>query len=349
MVAGEGHRKAHPAKSGETSIEAVLTASFNLWNASSPSCPHVNFPFFRIAVSGAAMVPKPLTADVAETLSSDMQEDGLCGRTLTLKLKTASFEVRTRAVSLQRYIFSKDDILAHAYKLLKAELPVSLRLIGLRMSHLNEVKLAAADPMQKTLCSYMISDGKSAKDAPSSTCGDVREDFHKDDPGVAFPVESEDSFLSDTYINEMECLSDLADQSDLDISSKNLILCDASESLQNLQSGHSMEQLKKVHRVRLVDLEFVARGVLKGFVSAPQKHDRPAFANQTVSTDSPEQPKPQHTASSSELRVDDIISQLRNLIGAPDPTTSTVTTAASASSSGMYSAYPVCPATDTTD
>ncbi|KAF3782042.1 hypothetical protein EJ110_NYTH35254 [Nymphaea thermarum] len=87
-----------------------------------------------------------------------------------------------------------------------------------------------------------------------------------------------------------------------------------------------------------------------------QKHGRPVFANQTVSTDSPEQPKPQHTASSSELRVDDILSQLRNLIGdkanqVPDPTTSTVTTAASASasSSGMYSAYTVCPATDTTD
>ncbi|KAF3776743.1 hypothetical protein EJ110_NYTH47483 [Nymphaea thermarum] len=80
-----------------------------------------------------------------------------------------------------------------------------------------------------------------------------------------------------------------------------------------------------------------------------QKHGRPVFANQTVSTDSPEQPKPQPTASSSELRVDDIISQLRNSIGAPDPTTSTVTTAASASSSGMYSAYTVCPAIDTTD
>ncbi|KAF3775105.1 hypothetical protein EJ110_NYTH51304 [Nymphaea thermarum] len=85
-----------------------------------------------------------------------------------------------------------------------------------------------------------------------------------------------------------------------------------------------------------------------------QKHGRPAFANQTASTDSPEQPKAQHTASSSELRVDDIISQLRNWIGdrpqhAPDLTTSTITTAASASSSGMYSAYTVCPATDTTD
>ncbi|KAF3772109.1 hypothetical protein EJ110_NYTH58748 [Nymphaea thermarum] len=85
-----------------------------------------------------------------------------------------------------------------------------------------------------------------------------------------------------------------------------------------------------------------------------QKHGRPTFANQTASPDYPEQPKAQHTTSSSELRVDDIISQLRNLIGdrsqhAPDPTTSTITTAASASSSGMYSAYTVCLATDTTD
>ncbi|XP_049931330.1 uncharacterized protein LOC126409312 [Nymphaea colorata] len=70
-----------------------------------------------------------------------------------------------------------------------------------------------------------------------------------------------------------------------------------------------------------------------------QKHGHPAVANQTVFTDSPEQPKTQHPVSSSELRADDIISQLRHLIGdrpqqAPDPTTSTITTAASASSSG---------------
>ncbi|KAF3775524.1 hypothetical protein EJ110_NYTH39680 [Nymphaea thermarum] len=83
-----------------------------------------------------------------------------------------------------------------------------------------------------------------------------------------------------------------------------------------------------------------------------QKHGRPAFANQTASTESPEQPKAQHTAPSSELRVDDLLSQLRSLIGDRSqhtPTTSIVTTAASASSSGMYSAYTVSPATDTTD
>jgi DNA polymerase kappa len=68
--------------------------------------------------------------ELAEMLSHDMKKEGLTARTLTLKLKTASFEIRSRAVSLQRYTCSSDDILKHATKLLKAELPVSVRLIG---------------------------------------------------------------------------------------------------------------------------------------------------------------------------------------------------------------------------
>ncbi|XP_021892304.1 DNA polymerase kappa [Carica papaya] len=45
-------------------------------------------------------------AEIAKVLSADVQEGGLFGRTLTLKMKTASFEVRTRAVTLQKYICS---------------------------------------------------------------------------------------------------------------------------------------------------------------------------------------------------------------------------------------------------
>ncbi|CAK9141364.1 unnamed protein product [Ilex paraguariensis] len=96
--------------------------------------------------------------DLAEMLSADMKKEGLYGRTLTLKLKTASFEIRTRAVTLQKYICSSEDILKHASKLLKAEVPVSLRLIGLRMSQFNEDKNGAqSDPTQKTISNYLIS------------------------------------------------------------------------------------------------------------------------------------------------------------------------------------------------
>lgn len=40
-------------------------------------------------------------------------------------------QVRTRAVSLQKLIQSKEEILTYASKLLKAELPLSLRLMGM--------------------------------------------------------------------------------------------------------------------------------------------------------------------------------------------------------------------------
>ncbi|XP_071697863.1 DNA polymerase kappa isoform X2 [Rutidosis leptorrhynchoides] len=85
--------------------------------------------------------------ELAEMLSNDMEKEGLYGRTLTLKLKTVSFE---------SYIRSSKDILKHASKLLKAESFVSLRLIGLRMSHFSKDKGGTlADPTQKTLLNFL--------------------------------------------------------------------------------------------------------------------------------------------------------------------------------------------------
>ncbi|XP_012093124.1 DNA polymerase kappa isoform X2 [Jatropha curcas] len=155
-------------------------------------------------------------ADIAEMLCTDMEKEGLRGRTLTLKLKTASFEnweqacvglegwrrsncyrfkqstakswtwkkrVRTRAVTLQKYICSSEDILKYASKLLKAELPISLRLMGLRVSHFNEDKVGTpSDPTQKTLTDFIVSGDASRKNM-SSDCsdqhfmGDIEEAF----------------------------------------------------------------------------------------------------------------------------------------------------------------------------
>ncbi|XP_048491699.1 DNA polymerase kappa isoform X3 [Beta vulgaris subsp. vulgaris] len=95
-------------------------------------------------------------AELAETLSTDLQKEGLYGRTLTLKLKTACFEVRSRAVTLSKCICSSEDILLHAKKLLKAELPASLRLIGLRVSQFSEDKSGPSDPRQKSITNFVI-------------------------------------------------------------------------------------------------------------------------------------------------------------------------------------------------
>lgn len=43
-------------------------------------------------------------------------------------------QLRTRAMTLPKYIHTASDILAAALKLLQAELPIEVRLMGLRMS-----------------------------------------------------------------------------------------------------------------------------------------------------------------------------------------------------------------------
>ena len=60
-------------------------------------------------------------------------------------------QLKTRAVTLPHHIFSKEDIEAVALRLLRAELPIQVRLMGLRMSSFLEVNLP---PGQQSLASF---------------------------------------------------------------------------------------------------------------------------------------------------------------------------------------------------
>ncbi|CAN1821436.1 DNA polymerase kappa [Linum perenne] len=130
-----------------------------------------------------ALFSRSSAAEIAEMLSADLQKEGLSGRTLTLKLKTASFEVRTRALTLEKFVSSNGDILKHASKLLKAELPVSLRLIGLRVSHFSEEEITVlSDPTQQTLAKFVLlgDTGKKKTGDPSSIGHDTDQHFFND-------------------------------------------------------------------------------------------------------------------------------------------------------------------------
>ena len=81
--------------------------------------------------------------ELAEALAEDMARERLRGRTLTLKLKTSAFEVRTRATSLGGYVSAAGDIRAEALRLLRAELPLELRLMGIRMSTFYQARARA--------------------------------------------------------------------------------------------------------------------------------------------------------------------------------------------------------------
>ncbi|KAK6159205.1 hypothetical protein DH2020_006519 [Rehmannia glutinosa] len=132
--------------------------------------------------------------DISENLSSDLKKQGFRGRTLTLKLKTSCFEVRTRAVTLPNYICSSEDILKHATKLLKAELPVSLRLMGLRMSHFSEGREGVAiDPKQKTLANFIVTENASGSGHEDQTL--TESDINDD----ALAIRRETSFCSDKH------------------------------------------------------------------------------------------------------------------------------------------------------
>lgn len=146
-------------------------------------------------------------ADISETLSNDLLKEGLKGRTLTLKLKTASFEVRTRAVSLQRYFSSREDILNHASKLLKAELPLSVRLIGLRMSQFKDV-----DPMQKTLANFVIWGDASL----NSTSGSNLSGSEANDKGMYHPIDDRVTYLPDDGCHQHFASYDFVGPSDSD-------------------------------------------------------------------------------------------------------------------------------------
>ena len=75
-------------------------------------------------------------------------EEGLRGRTVTLKLKAATFELRTRAATLDRHVSSTEDLAAAGLRLLHAELPLQVRLLGLRVSNFQESR---RDPGQPSL------------------------------------------------------------------------------------------------------------------------------------------------------------------------------------------------------
>ncbi|CAK9315718.1 unnamed protein product [Citrullus colocynthis] len=182
-------------------------------------------------------------ADLAEMLSMDMDKEGLTGRTLTLKLKTASFEVRTRAVTLQKYICSSSDILQHASRLLKAELPISLRLIGLRISHFNEDgAIAGSDPTQTSITRFITSGDASRK--IMGDCFSLNHDSNNhgilDDTEIGVCINGTDSETHHQDSSDQRIDNNFSNMDDSNCTSSN----DAEklEKLKNLLSNVSTDQ-----------------------------------------------------------------------------------------------------------
>ena len=102
--------------------------------------------------------------ELAAALAEHLSCEGLRARQITLKLKTATFEVRTRTAPLPKHTCAEEDLLAPALRLLRAELPVCIRLMGLRASHFLERR--PPSPGQTTLAFR----AEGAESAPGCFC-----------------------------------------------------------------------------------------------------------------------------------------------------------------------------------
>ncbi|KAJ7593924.1 IMS-domain-containing protein [Mycena floridula] len=83
--------------------------------------------------------------EVANELEGDMADSGWTGRTVTLKFKLENFQVFTRAKSVDRWIKKKEELFSIGKELLMPELPLKIRLIGLRVTKLKDLHAEPAD------------------------------------------------------------------------------------------------------------------------------------------------------------------------------------------------------------
>jgi DNA polymerase kappa len=90
-------------------------------------------------------------AELAASLAAHLAREGLTARCVTLKLKTAAFELRTRQAALPRFTNAEAELFECALRLLRAEpRPLCCRLMGLRASAFLEPP-PAPPPGQRTL------------------------------------------------------------------------------------------------------------------------------------------------------------------------------------------------------
>lgn len=97
--------------------------------------------------------------ELCAALASELAAKGISGRTVTLKIKTIDFEIKSRAASHVRPISSEEDLAATTIALLEKELeqgPLRLRLMGVRLSAFGNRDLGKA---QKSITSFYAKGG----------------------------------------------------------------------------------------------------------------------------------------------------------------------------------------------
>lgn len=101
--------------------------------------------------------------ELSRQIAAQMAEEGIVGRTVTVKMKLHNFEVRQRSITLPKPTADGKTIETNAVALLRAEMPCTLRLLGVRMSAL------AAKASKRTVLDAFVA--KASAGTASSSAG----------------------------------------------------------------------------------------------------------------------------------------------------------------------------------
>ncbi|XP_061225554.1 DNA polymerase kappa isoform X2 [Neopsephotus bourkii] len=204
--------------------------------------------------------------ELCRDLAQDLQKEGLKGKTVTLKLKNVSFEVKTRASSVLSSVSTEEEIFAVAKDLLGTEIdsvaphPLRIRLMGVRVSgFLSEEERKY---QQKSITSFLksgkeigvlrLQPGKSNKDyfrnkSEASTTGSffdkkrAARQLNGENPSLNKSVGKQlfhDRKSSANFVEETKKVTDLQDSSDV----RKIFTCPVCFED---QSSNSLEELNR--------------------------------------------------------------------------------------------------------
>ncbi|KAG6920254.1 hypothetical protein DXG01_005023 [Tephrocybe rancida] len=157
--------------------------------------------------------------EIAVELEKDMSQNGWTGRTVTLKFKLDTYQVFTRAKSFDHWVTSKEELFATGKELILPEFPLTIRLIGLRVTKLKDLRappepangikrffgpLQDLQPRKKAKIEHGEVDTSS--DALDTVLDDAMPGFHEMDEADHEPRqdEFEDSVVANTLITHID-------------------------------------------------------------------------------------------------------------------------------------------------
>lgn len=150
---------------------------------------------------------------MCQSLAQDMKGHKLKGKTVTIKLKTVNFEIKSRSLSPLNPVSTYEEIVLAAKELLKNEInacfphPLKLRLMGVRLSNFQNITSdSSKETKQNTITGFLKQKQNfPCMEAPGSFI--PTQQFHPDEhsslapPGLDFSKEN--NFMAEAFVSRM--------------------------------------------------------------------------------------------------------------------------------------------------